>query len=83
MRDQDGKPLEGVTVTMESDALNGYRKEGDPRTISDGSYSFTEITAPATKVRLLFTKDGYKTFRSELVPNESNTVDVVVERGTG
>lgn len=82
VRDPGGNPLEGVTVVMESNAkAAAFQKEAEQKTKPDGSYSFTEITVPATKVRLIFTKDGFKPSEKEINPEQENNNDIVLEGG--
>lgn len=80
VRDQNGNPLESVTIVMESNAKGDLRKEAEQKTKPDGTFSFTEITAPATQVKLKFTKDGFKMFEKDITPNQDNTQDIVLER---
>jgi len=39
-----------------------------------------EITAPATKTKLIFKKDGFKSSEKEITPDKENNNDVVLER---
>ncbi len=80
VRDQNGNLLEGVTIVMESNARGDFRKEAEQKTKADGSYSFTEITAPATQAKLIFTKDGFKPSKKEITPEKENINDIVLER---
>jgi hypothetical protein len=80
VRDQNGNPLEGVTIVLESNAKGDLRKEAEQKTKTDGSYSFTEITAPATQAKLIFTKDGFKRSEKEVTPDKENINDIVLER---
>ena len=80
VRDQNGNPLENVTIVMESNARGELRKEAEQKTKPDGTFSFTEITAPATLVKLKFTKEGYKLIEKEVTPNQDNIQDIVLER---
>ena len=81
--DQNGKPLAGVTVTMESDANTGaFKKESEQRTSADGKFNFVTITAGAKQVRLTFTKEGYKTKQVDIAANKENAREVVLEPET-
>jgi 5-hydroxyisourate hydrolase-like protein (transthyretin family) len=80
VRDQNGKPLEGVTVTMESDGNQGaFKKEAEQMTGADGKFNFVTITAGAGQVRLTFTKEGYQTKQADIAANKENAPEVVLE----
>lgn len=82
VKDENGNPLAEVKVLMESNGnSNGdFMKESEQVTKNDGAFDFGEITAPADKVRLIFSKEGYKTFTKELTPNRDNNFDVKLEK---
>ncbi|HEX8736594.1 MAG TPA: carboxypeptidase-like regulatory domain-containing protein [Pyrinomonadaceae bacterium] len=80
VRDQNGRPLDGVTIIMESDANAGaFKKESEQRTSADGKFNFVTITAGAKQVRLTFTKEGYKTKQADIAANKQNVSDIVLE----
>lgn len=82
VKDQNGQQLGDVIVTMESsgnESGGGFKKEAEQTTKPDGTYNFVTVTGAATKARLTFAKEGYKTRQIDIKANEENVVDVVLE----
>jgi hypothetical protein len=79
VRDAAGTPLAGVTVVLESNDRGDFAKEEDQTTGADGTFSFINITAPATKARLVFEKQGYEKLEKEIRVNKDNSVDVTLQ----
>ena len=76
----DGKPVEGVSVVMESQVAGGFRKESEQVTGPGGDYNFVTITGSAKNVRLSFSKDGFKDIQKEIPANQVTMLEVVLER---
>lgn len=82
VKDESGTPVADVKVVMESNGnSNGeFMKESEQITKADGVFDFGEITEPADKVRLVFTKEGYKSVTKDVTPNKNNEFDVNLEK---
>lgn len=83
VRDETGSPLADVRIVMESsDDGSSFAKETEQVTKPDGSFDFIEITAPAKKVRLVFSKQGFKDVTREVTPSGENKIEVKMEKST-
>ncbi len=72
VRDQSGKPLEGVQVTSTGTLGNAFMVTTD----KEGLFNFERVQVDA---RLLFMKEGYK--RLSLTPDLTKTMEVTMEPG--
>lgn len=85
VKDTSGKQIENVVVIMETNGntQNGeLKKKDEQKTKPDGTYNFVAITGAATKVRLTFIKEGYKTRQIDISANKENVADVILEPDT-
>lgn len=84
VRDENGNPLPGVRVVMESIKNNRaeYSRETEQLTQAGGGFDFMEITAPAEKVRLVFSKEGFNQTIRDITPSGENKLDIKLEKTT-
>lgn len=78
--DEQGNPLPGVEVVMESQIAGGFRKESEQSTGEDGKFNFVSVTGAARLVRLRFSKEGYEETTLDIPARESSTHKVVLRK---
>ena len=83
VRDNQGKPLEGVTTILETKKNGEIRKvDLDKTTKADGNFEFTMIGSLPDNLRLTFKKEGFKVLEREITPSGETIVNVVLETAT-
>jgi len=76
VRDPKGQPVEGAKVVLKTERTT-YREE---KSAQDGSYSLFTSNAPLKfKMRLVISKEGYRTYEKDFDSNEHYVHDVVLE----
>ncbi|HUF04363.1 MAG TPA: hypothetical protein VMM38_09335 [Aridibacter sp.] len=80
VRDELGSPLEGVEVVMESEIADGFRKESEQKTGSDGKFNFVTVTGAARVVRLRFNKEGFREEIRGIPAMQSSSHRIVLNR---
>lgn len=74
VRDRQGTPLAGVTVTLESEG----RQPRSVATANDGSFRISMVGADAARSHLTFHKDGFQNKVLQLAES-SKPLDVVLQ----
>jgi len=76
VHDRQGNPLEGVTVTLQSEGRGPHKTA----TAKDGSFGIGIVGADPRQTRLSFEKEGYKTVDLPLGGNDRASLQVTLER---
>jgi hypothetical protein len=74
VHDSQGKPLEGVTVTLQSEG----RQPHQTVTAKDGTFGLGIVGAEAGQTKLVFQKDGYVTREQPLTDAHIHNLQVVL-----
>ena len=76
VQDQQGAPLDGVTITLETDGRGPHKTTSSP----DGSFSVTMVGADPSATKVSFQKEGYKPANQGLKEPRASGVVIVLER---
>lgn len=79
VKDSRGTPIAGVKAVMESERQGGFRKESEQTTSANGEFNFVTITGSASRIRMTFSKDGYKQAEREIEAGKESRIEIVLE----